>query len=625
MKKCIITCITLLIISSTAFAQSKENTAWKKIIETEKPARLPMPSNLYQASKYAKMFPGEAYAKVKDMKLRKHPKKNLVNIEIIYRRDENMQKIKDKIDRKLLEQLGIEVAGVWKNRSSCWIKIEDAISLAEKFPKDYIMEAVMEPKHDDEGPASQNSNGYVSGAFRGGLGIRIAVFDGGFGSLQTRINNGVAPDPVYSWTDGASTNVAGLAGGVHGTACVELAYDHAPNSTYELYIVNNGTEMGQAVDLCIAHGVDIISHSMSRYNQGWFDNTGPFCDAVETAIAGNILFITSSGNRAESHWEGNFSDSDADNWHQFSGLDERNNITYNGNGNIHVALSWQPNANVDYDLYVYNSANTLIASSTNTGNTSYEEIGVDPVAGDYYISVKKKGTANAPFEFFTHQSGVSDYQYQTAAGSNTSPSNTTNNNCISVGAVHVNDYGSIAGTTGIITSYSSRGPTNSGNLVPKVTAPTNTSTETYGTLAFNGTSASTPNTAGMAAAFWSAHTHLDATGVRQLIFRMAQLYKDWGAGGTDQVYGNGGVFLYDYAANQEFLFRTGENSAVINNSRPYYSLNVAQNYAPTNGTVIILNNGAFSETGIYGNTVSSGSGKKILYRYPFAGNASFGY
>lgn len=624
MKKWIIFLVPFVFIIN-ASGQDKEKVEWQKIIEAEKPEAHRMSCNLYQVSLYAKMFPKDAYEKVKEMQLRKHPKYDLVNVEIIYKRDENIEKIKDKIDRLLLEQLGFIVSGTWKNRASCWIKIEDAIMLAEKLPAEYVMEAVTEPKHDNEGPASQNSAGYVSGSIRGGAGIRIAIFDGGFGGLQTRINNGVAPNPDYCWTDGASTNVAGLAGGVHGTACVETAFDHAPNATYELYIVSNGTEMGQAVDLCIAHGVKIISHSMSRYNTGWNDNTGAFCDAVQDAVASNILFFTSSGNRAESHWEGSFADSDGDTWHQFNGVDEQNNITYNGNGSIHVALSWQPNANVDYDLYVYNTSNTLIASSTNTGNTSYEEINVDPVSGNYYIAVKKKGTANATFEFFTHQDGVGDYQYQVATGSNTSPSNTTSNNCISVGAVHVNDYGSAAGTSGIITGYSSRGPTNSGYLVPKVTAPTSTSSETYGTLGFSGTSSSTPNAAGMTAAFWSAHTHLDATGVRQIIYRFAQLHKDWGNGGTDQVYGNGGVFLFQYAANLRYLFRTSENAAVTNNTRPYYSIAVAQNNAPTTGTIIILNSGPFTETGIYGHIASSGLGKKLLYSYPFTGNVTLGY
>lgn len=624
MKKWIILLLPGLLFTYSSVAQNAA-AAWQQIIEAEKPSDLPMSSMLYQVSKLAETHLEEAQKKADEMQVIRHRQDNqLINVEVIFRKDENMEQIKDRIDRLVLEQIGFVVAGTWKNRASCWIKIEQAINLAKKLPPQYVMEVVIAPKLDNEGPDNQNSTGYRTGGLRGGAGRRIAIFDGGYGNLQTRINNGVAPDPDYCWTNGSSTTVAGVTGGVHGTGCLETAFDHAPNAEYELYIVNNGTEMGQAIDQCITNGVDIISHSMSRYNTGWSDNTGPFCNAVTDAINAGILFFTSSGNRAESHWEGSFSDSDGDEWHQFSGNDEQNNITYNGNGSIHVALSWVPNANVDYDLYVYNTSNTLVGSSTNTGNTNYEEISIDPASGNYYISVKKKGTANATFEFFTHQDGVGDYQYQTATGSNTSPSNTSNNNCISVGAVHVNNYASIPGTTNIVTGYSSRGPTNSNNLVPKIIAPTNTSTQTYGTLGFSGTSCSTPNAAGMAAALWSAHTHLDGTGVRQIIYRLAQLYKDWGTGGTDQVYGNGGVFLYDYAANQRYLLRISENSAVTNNTRPYYSMHVAQDNAPANGTVIILNNGAYTEIGIYG-VSGAGSGKRILYRYPFNGNAAFGY
>ena len=624
MKK-IIYILACLLGGVVAGHAQDENTLWQKLISTDMPAELRMSCGLYQVGSLAESFPEAAYSRAQSMQMRTRDYTRQVNVEVVYRKDDNMLKAHDVINAAILRDVGFEVAGTWKNRASCWIKLENAVRLARSLNEDYNVEMVLLPKHDNEGPVQMNSDGYVSGTLRGGAGIRIAVIDGGFSNLQTRINNGVCPTPVYCWANGAVTNIAGLAnGGVHGTACVETVFDHAPNAVYELYIVFNGTEMGQAIDLCESHNVNIASHSMSRYNTGWYDNTGPYSDAVDDFIDGGRLFFTSSGNRAQSHWEGNFSDADADNWLNFSGNDEQNNITYTTGGSIHVALCWQPNANVDYDVYVYNATSgSVVASSTQTGNTAFEEISITPGTGSYYIAVRKKGTADAPLEFFTHQDNVSDYEYQTPSGSNTSPSNTTSLNCISVGAVNHTQYASAAGSTGIITEYSSQGPTNSGNLVPKVTGPTATTTQTYG--AFTGTSCSTPNSAGMAAAFWSANTNLDATGVRQVIFRKAQLYKDWGTAGNDNTYGYGGLYLYEWASNLRYMYRLSENSAVTNNTRPYYSMMTAQNNAASNNTVIILNNGPFSEAGTYGNTATSGSGKNILYRKPFTGSASFGY
>ncbi|MES2777588.1 MAG: S8 family serine peptidase [Bacteroidota bacterium] len=614
-----------MLLITGAHAQ-EENAAWQKIIDAEMPADLRISCALYQVGRLAETYPEDAFTRAKGMQFRLNESTRQVNVEVIYRKDQNMEKARDVINGQILQGMGFELAGTWKNRSSCWIKLEQAVTLAQHLPEEYNMELVLLPKHDNEGPVQQNSDSYVSGTSRGGAGRRIAVFDGAFSNLQTRINNGVCPTPTYIWANGAVSTIAGVnTGGVHGTACLETVFDHAPNAAYELYVVFNGTEMGQAVDLCETHDVDIITHSMSRYNTGWNDNTGAYSDAVDDFIDGGRLFFTSSGNRAESHWEGSFIDGDTDDWHNFNGNDEQNNITYDGNGSIHVALSWAPVINVDYDVYVYSvSTGNVVGSSTNTGVFAYEEISIDPPAGNYYIAVKKKGTVNATFEFFTHQDGVSDYEYQIATGSNTSPSNTTNNNCISVGAVNLNQYASAGGSTGIVTSYSSRGPTNSGNLVPKVIAPTATTTQTYG--AFTGTSCSTPNAAGMAAAFWSANTDLDATGVRQIIFRMAEIYKDWGTVGTDFIYGHGGLYLYEYASNLRYMLRTSENSAVTNNTRPYYNMAVSQMNAQSNATVIILNNGQFLETGTYGNTAGSGLNKRILYRYPFNnGSASFGY
>jgi hypothetical protein len=63
------------------------------------------------------------------------------------------------------------------------------------------------------------------------------------------------------------------------------------------------------------------------------------------------------------------------------------------------------------------------------------------------------------------------------------------------------------------------------------------------------------------------------------------------------------------------MHRTGTNSMVTNATRPYYNMMEAEQNAPTGATVIILENGPYLETGLYG-VAGAGSGKRILYRSP---------
>jgi hypothetical protein len=158
-----------------------------------------------------------------------------------------------------------------------------------------------------------------------------------------------------------------------------------------------------------------------------------------------------------------------------------------------------------------------------------------------------------------------------------------------------------------------------------MSGPTGTTTWVYGG-AFTGTSCSTPNIAGAIIDFWSANSALDATGVRQIVFRKAQLYRDWGTAGNDNVYGYGGMYLYSWASNLRYMLRTSVNSAITNSTRPFYNMAVAQNLAPSFSTVVILNGGNYSETGLYGNTATTGLNKVINYRAPFTNvTGNFGF
>lgn len=534
----------------------------------------------------------------------------LINVEIVYKNNYLDSLILDEINTSYLESLGFKPETVWRNRASLWLSPNEIIEKGSRLSSDYFMFAVRKIIHDNEGPTNTNSSTYSPNA---GSGRRIAIIDAGFGNLDDAVAGGHCPTPAYMWRNGSVvTTLASMsAGSVHGTACVEAAFDHAPNATFEVYDVGNPTEVGAAVTLCKSRGVDVISMSLSYYNLGWFDNTGAACVAANDAGNNGILFFTSCGNRANTHWEGNFSDSDADNWHNWSGSDERNDRTAAAGDFISVRLAWNPVVNSDYDVYIYRSSdNFVLASSTNSG-TTFEDCSWTNSTGspvNIYIAVRRIGTASPVFEIFSHDDG-NDYEYAVAAGSNTSPSNSTNLNVISVGAVPRTSYANPNGTTGIIASYSSQGPTNSGNLAPKISGPTNTTTFAY-SGAFGGTSAATPNAAGAAAAFWSKHSYLDATGVRQILFKMADMYRDWGANGADNIYGNGGIYLADYVAFSRFMWRSANNTTGLS-TRAFYTFAQAQASTPNNYTVLILG-GIYPENLILGS--GTGANKRIFYK-----------
>lgn len=196
--------------------------------------------------------------------------------------------------------------------------------------------------------------------------------------------------------------------------------------------------------------------------------------------------------------------------------------------------------------------------------------------------------------FFHEGSGSGNFQRQVAAGSNTSPSNTTDTRVISNAAVTVGLHDSPGGTSGIIAGYSSQGPSNGGMTLPDLTGPTDTTTTSYGGT-FGGTSCATPNNAGAACAFWSSRTGYSNTAIRWLLFEHADVFKDWGAAGDDNIYGHGGTFVFDYAANTTWLAR-GYGNVAESSTGPNYTSQAAYNAAASSGRLLIFPGGNYPET-----------------------------
>ncbi|MBI4580495.1 MAG: hypothetical protein HY718_12380, partial [Planctomycetes bacterium] len=231
------------------------------------------------------------------------------------------------LDPKVIAPLGGEVSSAWRNRVDGWVPVEALTAAARALPAGYRMERA-DPGGEDavggEGATAINSDSYRD-AGANGSGLTIAVIDGNFANFTAARNAGDVPPAGQTVTINYASPPFedNVNDSPHGTGCTEAAYDHAPGANYRLYKTNSLTDLGTAVNDCIANGVNIITHSISRYNTGWADNTGAACTAATNAANAGILFFTSAGNRAGEHWQGSFNTGpDADDWHDFVNGDE---------------------------------------------------------------------------------------------------------------------------------------------------------------------------------------------------------------------------------------------------------------------------------------------------------------
>ena len=489
-------------------------------------------------------------------------------------------------------------------RAEAWLPLTAIERMEMELPKGWRVRAVKPIELDQvagEGPTRTNSITYRTGGANG-AGLTIAVIDSGYNGLTAARNNSDAPNAAMI----NLTTDPNFEGGTvtHGTGCVEAAFDHAPGATWRLYRMDSPADYTAIITDCIANNVNIISHSLSQYNEGWGDNTGVTCQEANRAGQNNILFFTSCGNRADSHYEGAFVDADGDGFHEFAPGDETINVTIAmgaASGGSHY-LSWS-NPGSDFDFFLYDSsANNVVMSSATDGAGTFETFSyTNPGAqAVFHLAVRRRGgPTNSVIEIFSHNSATWN-EYAVAAGSNTSPSNATHPHVIAVGAVTETSYGDAAGSN-VIADYSSRGPSNGGMTLPDISGPTDTTGFTY-PAGFGGTSCATPNAAGSACAFWSADLNLDAPGIAWLLSTQAGLFRDWGPAGLENTYGAGGLRLIDFRTGTRWLARNYPG-APDDPSAPFHTVGVAHLYVPNGGRLLILgaNFGTFPEAVTLGN------------------------
>ncbi|NCG18061.1 MAG: S8 family serine peptidase [Rhodobacterales bacterium] len=341
-----------------------------------------------------------------------------------------------------------------------------------------------------------------------GAGVNVAVFDiGWFDPLLDPAQ--IGPYTTHDCHTHPSCEVAidtqrprfGFEEGAHGFACAEAVRDIAPEVGLFLVRTNSVTGLENAVNWAVRHEIDVISMSMSFYNETHYDGgVSIFERLLKKLEAANILLVTSSGNNAQSHWSGGYLDVDGDGLMDFDG-ENRLALQVNASGTS-VYVNWNQHGrcgDTDLDMVVVDDEGVVYGQSTNV--QAYGEEQCQPVertsvevpeGGVYFLEIQKVTglETNVHVDVLT-RSGGSVVQAM-PEGSMADPA--SHPLAFAVGAVRASRY-----LGGEAQSYSSRGPNHAGFPKPEIAGPDGLSSSVYGSEGFFGTSASAPVVAGLIA------------------------------------------------------------------------------------------------------------------------------
>ena len=333
--------------------------------------------------------------------------------------------------------------------------------------------------------------------------VKIAVLDIAFDETNPKISNNIIEKKSFgSKFEGSvlQQNIHSENKIAHGTAVAEIITDVAPSSQLFLYEMDSDVEFAAAVDQAIAKNVDVIAMSAS-WPSFSTDGTSHITKKVEEAINHGITFVVPSGNFANKHWEGIFSDTNGNSWNEFSVYDE--GLTFSVTKErveqqkpIIVNLLWNAGNNniVDLDFALIDPLGKIVEYSAIRQNKNLDEqreqiYHVPNTEGLYSLGVLNSGVVpenEIHIEIFSINDEI---EHAVSKGSVTVPGDA--HGVIVVGAVN--------SQSGDLEEYSSQGPTNHGKLAPHVVGPDGVTTLAYEGELFYGTSATTPYIAGIAA------------------------------------------------------------------------------------------------------------------------------
>ncbi len=497
----------------------------------------------------------------------------------------------------------------YKNVVGGWVEAGDIFSLYQTLEEPYFMLASIPAIISQTGDTVTNATSYMNNVL-GGLGLKVAIFEPFYGGIYSSQAAGKVPTPFYEH-DFSSSGDPFDDGDVHGTGVTEIIYHFAPQAEFHLYKFATPTQFSAAMQDAIAEGIDVISLSLGFPNTGWADGTGVPNMAVKDATDAGIIVFSAAGNNQKYHWQGHFDDgAQIDGDHVWDGsVDEGNDIDVPNGKTLACHLQWKgtPTANNDFNLRFFNAiTGVLLASNTATvGPASLNWTNTTGSLLKVAVVVNRLNSTQTEFELFAVNTGGYQLQYNSTGNSIIAPSTSGEDLSIIVGAVARENYD---GPITYVESYSSRGPSNSGRILPDIVAPTNLVNYSYPS-GMSGTSAAAPCAAGIALLLWSEHDYLSAEGLIDVIYGLTKLYNHWTIGGVEQdnEWGRGGIELPNYTANSRFIIEGVTNNNDLD--RPFDKVERADYLSPQDLNLFFLG-------GTYGppNNAQDVLDKPMIYR-----------
>ncbi len=348
-----------------------------------------------------------------------------------------------------------------------------------------------------------------------GYGVKVAILDAGFDGYESRLG-GVLPSTVVTQSFRGDGNIAG--GTEHGRRAAEIVHSVAPGA--RLYLVNFSTvtELSAAVDYLIEEGVHVVSFSLGYIHNGPGNGTGPVNAIVSRGTQAGQAWAVASGNWAQQHWSGPFTDTDGDTIHEFQGDTEINEHHFSAGDLITVSLRWDEPwgaACSDYDIELFGPSGALVRASRAIQNCDDDPVESLQVlatqTGTYGVRVIEAHAPDGPRQLDLMMVGTPDRGNSLSLfrpqSSLSEPAD--HPRVITVGALTISANRTEA-------TYSSRGPTSDGRFKPNLLSPTGAGNSLPST-AFGGTSAAAPHVAGALALLKEAFPSADADRLASLL------------------------------------------------------------------------------------------------------------
>lgn len=328
-----------------------------------------------------------------------------------------------------------------------------------------------------------------------GEGVKVGIIDFGFDPTNQAIASNVVETRSLRNFPGDPA---------HGTSVAEVVTQVAPDSQLYLMSTRSVVDDEQAISYLTSQDVDIIIYSLGIPA---FEDDGShiLADDILAAAESGTLFAAAAGNYAQTHWEGEFRDTDGNNIHEWTAdgdeLNCLNNCDEEYSGSLTVYVRWtdqrgesryRPSLfNPVTDEYIAVGSERIFTTSTGTEYTvlSVAEVPSQPV--DLVVE-HLSGPANDDIEVVVSE-GPQQIQRNVPSSSLTAPADVQS--ALTVAAYQVGPSR--------LAPYSGRGPTDDGRAGVDVTGYTNigVTNELYGTdeFIFTGTSAAAPYAGGVAA------------------------------------------------------------------------------------------------------------------------------